>query len=153
MSMSVLLVPLVVALCISSSETLDEVAEKCKVNAAKSTPIQTRFNDAKLLEQTLKEHGLRVEDSGENRLTVVTNGGILNYVRKSEKEPFAISLDKVSNLDCLVNDLEELETEYDRNVQTFTYNRLMHSLPPDMKVIEDVVLDDETILVTLEVTN
>ena len=158
MSMSILLVPLAIALCISASETVGAVTEKCRnhedTNSNDSASlIQTRFNDASLLSQTLVEHGLNVQVLNENELMVSSRGGKLKYIKPNLEGPFFIELHEVIDVDCLVSDLNELENEYDRNVQSFTYHKVLDNLPPEMTVVEDTVLEDDSIKLTIAVRN
>ena len=101
--------------------------------------------------QTLKEHGLDIEICDSNTILVKSTGGILRYVRKNKNESFSIELMNVDKFDCLINDLNELENEYDRNVQSFTYNKVIQNLPSNMCIVENNVLDDESILLTISV--
>lgn len=151
MSMSVLLVPLAVALCVTASETMASITNKISNPTENNASIQTRFNSADILIQTLKEHGLDIEICDSNTILVKSTGGILRYVRKNKNESFSIELMNVDKFDCLINDLNELENEYDRNVQSFTYNKVIQNLPSNMCIVENNVLDDESILLTISV--
>ncbi|MCR4636659.1 MAG: hypothetical protein K5754_10510 [Butyrivibrio sp.] len=153
MSMSVLLVPLAIALCATASETISDIVDKCKNNKGNNTLVQTRINDYDILKKTLEEHGLSVATQDRNHVNVYSQGGNLRYIRENEEATFLIDLDDVKNVNCLVNDLNELENEYDRNVQSFTYNRIIKSLPEDMTIVEDEVLEDDSILLTISVNN
>ena len=52
----------------------------------------------------------------------------------------------------LLDSVDELENEYGRNVQTFTYNKVMTSLyEHGMTVDQEEVLEDDSILLTLNV--
>ena len=152
MSMSVFLVPLAIALCATASETISDIVDKCR-NSNHYEPIQTKFNDHDLLVKTLEEHGLNVAVYGNNKIAVTSGAGRLIYERDNANLPYSIDLKDVSNIDCLANDLSELENEYDRNVQSFTYNKVLKNLPSDMTIIEDEVLEDESILLTISVSD
>ncbi len=150
MSMSVFLVPLAIAICATASEKIGDIIDKCN-SGEKVEPIQTKINDFDLLLMTLQEHGLNPIVYNNNCVDVASASGRLKYFRESVDQSFSIELDRVNNIDCLISDLTELENEYDRNVQSFTYNRIINNLPQDMTIIEDEVLEDESILLTISV--
>ena len=64
--------------------------------------------------------------------------------------PFSLQLRNISNMHELLDSVDELENEYGRNVQTFTYNKVMTGLiEHGMTVDTEEILEDDSILLTL----
>ena len=64
-----------------------------------------------------------------------------------------MTISQVSDVDRLVEDFKELEEEYDLNVQTFTYNRVVENLPENMLIESEQVMEDDSILLTINVND
>lgn len=154
MSMSLFLVPLVVALSVTAAETVDSLTQKCADPSFienNDNQIQTRFNDTALLQKTLCEHGVKVTKFSSLKLVAECAEGVLIYERNTEDEPFVVTISKVSDVNRLVEDFKELEEEYDLNVQTFTYNRVVENLPEHMSIESEQIMEDDSILLTINV--
>ena len=115
-------------------------------------PIETIFNDSSLLEKTLKEHGLSVSVLSDNRLVCQIGEVQLDYFRQTTGEPFLMTVSGLQNIDDFFDELECFEREYKQNVQSYTYNKLMENLnASSMKVTEETLLDDNSIMLTIDV--
>ena len=151
MSVTLTLIPLAVAVGVSlTASSAGLLAQLRHQNPGKLPPLETAFTDANLLSKTLLQHGLQVQVMGENEMVVVSESGILRYVRQDASQPFRLELENVCNLKELLDSVDELENEYGRNVQTFTYNKVMTSLiEHGMTVEQEEILEDDSILLTL----
>lgn len=70
--------------------------------------------------------------------------------RHDAQSPFLLELQNVHDMQQLLDSLDSLENEYKKNVQAFTYDRVMASLEEHGMCAEsESVLDDESILLTL----
>ena len=77
---------------------------------------------------------------------------MLRYFRQDNTQPFMLQISHVSNMRELLDSVDELENEYGRNVQTFTYNKVMTSLHEHgMTVEQEEILEDDSIVLTLNV--
>lgn len=153
MSVTLSLIPLSIAVGMSlGSSAIAAVTASTKGSDCAIEPIGTIFNDSGLLLNTLSEHGLQVEKLSENEFTVSTESGTLRYFRTDETQPFFLEASRIRNMEELLTSLDELENEYGRNVQAFTYNRVMTSLEEHgMSVMSEEILEDDTIMLTLQV--
>ena len=113
--------------------------------------IPTAFADGELLLQTLREHGCRVDAVNENKYVVVTACGNLRYEREEIGAPFYLMLDEVSDVRGLMENIRTLEVEYGRNVQEYTYNHIKENLTDDMKIVSEEVLEDDSLLLTINI--
>ncbi len=151
MSLSAVLLPLAIAVCISAVETASAVKQKYANGITEELSIETRFNDAELLCRTLREHGINVQIIAEDVICAECVEGRLIYKRNSPDEAFRIYLDGISNIDELICNIEELEQEYNMNVQEYTYKNILNNLGANMRLESEAVLDDDSILLTISI--
>jgi hypothetical protein len=156
MSISMVLIPLAIALSVTAKEAMKERTEqKNKEKGQPLTqlaPLQTIFNDLSLLEQTLREHGFAVTVVSENQLTCQAGEAYLDYSRQTFGEPFEVTVSGIQNIDRLLTEIECFEREYKQNVQSYTYNKLVEGLnESNMKITEETVLEDNSILLTIDI--
>jgi hypothetical protein len=141
MSVTLVLIPMAVAIGMSlgSSGIAALLGLKPK-NQKNLDPVETIFNDASLL----------VKEDGENEYRIETQMGVLHYFRASQEAPFSLEVRNVGDMDELLGSLQSLENEYGRNVQAFTYAKVMESLSEHgMAVASEEVLEDDSILLTI----
>lgn len=153
MSISIILIPLAVALSVTAKAAVEtQIENKAKgQTVTQLAPMQTIFNDLTLLEQTLREHGLAVTVVSENKLICKAGEASLEYTRALSGEPFWVTVSGVKNVDNFISEMECFEREYNQNVQSYTYNKLVENLSgSDMKVAEETILDDNSILLTID---
>ena len=150
MSMTITLVPIVIAL--GSTVSTASLAAFVKGRNKNITDLQTGFADGQLLLTTLNEHGLNAVQKGEDHIVVLTDQGELHYERAAEGEPYVLNVRNVQNVKELMRELKVFEEEYGRNVQAYTYSRIMESLTEHGLVLqEEEVTEDDTIVLTLNV--
>ena len=152
MSCIIAMIPLAVAInatLLSASAAV--LAESRSDRAENRLPaLETAFADKELLCKTLTQHGLQVAKKSENEMLVTTEAGTLRYFREGEGMPFYLELSDITNLQQLQESLEELENEYGRNVQTFTYHKVMQGLAEHgMCLDSEEILEDDSIVLTL----
>ncbi|MCL2719574.1 MAG: hypothetical protein FWE14_12425 [Lachnospiraceae bacterium] len=129
---------------------LRELYEKSQNNTL--PPIETIFNDAVLLEKTLKEHGLSVTVLSDSQLTCQIGDVRLDYSRQTMGESFNVTVSGLQDIDNFFNELECFEREYKQNVQSYTYNRFMEKLnESNMRVAEEILMEDNSILLTIDI--
>ena len=135
-----------------SSTTAMQLVMNMKNNAGEESGlIETVFIDGGLLKKTLEEHGACVKVLSDLEYQVEITGGVLRYIRKSESEPFFLALDKIPDPQALIDTLMEIEMEYGRNVQSYTYYHLKENLTDEMTVTSEEVLDDDSIMLTIRI--
>lgn len=151
MSVTLTLIPLAVAVGVSLTAGSAGLLAQLRNKAPQQLPpLETAFTDADLLTKTLTQHGLQVQRMGENELVVRSESGTLRYVRQDASLPFSLELLNICNMKELLDSVDQLENEYGRNVQTFTYNKVMTSLWENgMSVQSEEVLEDDSIVLTL----
>ena len=153
MSVTLTLVPLAIAVGITLTAASSAMLTQQKEKPHAQLPVlETAFTDANLLHKTLTQHGLQVHSIHENELTVRSASGTLRYFRQNNTQPFQLQISNVCNMRELLDSVDELENEYGRNVQTFTYNKVMNSMQEHgMTVDQEEILEDDSILLTLNV--
>ncbi len=113
--------------------------------------FETVFCDGELLVKTLADYGCCVEKIAENDFQVQTQCGVLRYFRNDESQPFQLLLEQVQDADALLEQIRLFETEYGRNVQTYTYNHIKENLTGDMQILSEMVLEDDSLLLTISI--
>ncbi|MGN0580941.1 MAG: hypothetical protein ACI4JE_08700 [Ruminococcus sp.] len=152
MSITISLVSAAVIACSTlTSMAVMQTLENITGNTIRKESFETSFADAELLHKTLVEHGCCVEKISENEMTVSTTNGILRYTRNSPLEAFRLVLDQISNPDVLLEQIRSLETDYGRNVQTYTYQHIKQNLTEDMQIEDEQILEDDSLLLTIDV--
>lgn len=152
MSLTMVLVPMAVAVCVTSAETALTIREKYRTCQEKEAlEIETRFADGTLLIQTLREHGAAVIVHDETLMEADFQAGRIVYYRDSSEEMFRMKIIGGVDMDGLICGLEELESAYLRNVQSYTYAHVMEHLPEGMTAVEEKVLEDDSILITIAI--
>ena len=153
MSMTITLVPLAIAMTMSlTSTSLSTLLALQGKPLGDLEPLETQFADETLLLQTLREHGMNVQTNGNGEYLVQTDCGRLHYLRKEANGPYYLQIENVTNMAGLLESIDSLENEYGRNVQKFTYDRVLHSIRDyGMSVEEQTVMEDESIVLRLRV--
>ena len=154
MSLTLTLVPLAIAINMSlAASAAASIGIFTAGSSCADLPcVETIFMDGDLLAKTMREHGLHVKTVSENEYTIETESGILHYFRASGDVPFMLEVTGVKDLQELLDSLDSLENEYGRNVQKFTYDKVMCSLAEHgMGIESEEVLEDDSILLTLNV--
>ncbi len=153
MSLTAIFVPIALSIIASSVESLAETKKKvatAPMNHGKVT-IKTRFNDSGILRKTLLEHGVSTRKVSSNHIVSLFPTGLITYSRSTEGMPFVMEISNITDVQCIVNELDEIEKEYNGNVQQYTYDRVMNNLPKGMAIENEEVLEDDSILITLSV--
>ena len=150
MSLTMFFVPLSIAVIATATESLNSIIDKFSSNGICET-LATNYTDCNLLVTTLEEHGIEVEKISENCVYAIFKEGKIVYERESEELPFELRLTDISDVEALVCNLQMIESEYRENVQSYSYNRVMNNLPENMSVDSEMVMEDNSIVITLNV--
>ena len=126
MSCVITLVPIVVAMSATMTSSAIGVMTATACEGADELPVvETPFLSAELLLKTLNEHGLHAEQTDADTYAVQTESGRIRYFQTEENTPFLMEVTGVADLGELLDELDLLENEYRRNVQTYTYHKVM----------------------------
>jgi hypothetical protein len=148
MSMTVTLIPIVIAL--GSTVSTASLAAVCTNRSKSISGVATKFADKELLVKTLKDHGMKVAEKGNDHLVVRTDEGEIHYIRNDSSAPYMMSINGIRDMDRLIGDLKEYEEEYGRNVQAFTYHKILQAMEEHgLTLNAQEVLEDDSILLTL----
>lgn len=151
MSLGVVLFPLAVSVLVSAAETAKDIKRKCQSDAKQKELIKSRYNDSTMLQKTLEDHGVQVKVISENHIEATLAEGKITYIRQNDDEPFYIDVSEVGCMDRFLEEIDQIDSEYGSNVQSYTYNRLMQNIPDGMYLESEQVLEDNSILITLTV--
>lgn len=150
MSITITLAPLVIAFVATGG--LAAIEKLKENNNVEDVSLETIFNDSELLAKTLKEHGLDVSVENDNHVICLSGEVQLNYTRESEDTPFVVTISGLEDPNSFVDELECFEKEYQQNVQSFTYEKLMSGIEDrNMTLSDEQILEDNSILLTIEV--
>lgn len=120
-------------------------------NTKNQKSLETIYNDSALLVKTLSDYGCCVDQVTENDLRVQTQCGTLRYFRADSTQPFRLMLEQVEDADALLEQIRVFETEYGRNVQTYTYHHIKENLSEDMQIVSETVLEDDSLVLTISI--
>lgn len=140
---------IMVGVTISSASSMALISGFSKGTTNLDDPIETMFNDHELLVKTLTAHNACVNVVSENEIIVKTSAGNMKYVRENQSQAFGLLLDEISNPDVFFDNLKSFEVDYGRNVQEYTYNHIKENLTDEMSIEDEVVLDDDSLLLTI----
>lgn len=115
-------------------------------------PVETRFSDSALLEQTLTDHGFAVNRNEQGDLVVNTNVGSLRFYYSEQSGSYWVKAYNLVNEEALATELGNINDEYMLNVQKCNYTTLKKQLAESdtMRLAEEEVLEDDTILLTID---
>lgn len=126
-----------------------------KVNGAEEVNseegFETMFVDCKVLIDTLGGFDCHIEQLDENTILVRTTAGNLRYSRQNSSEAFRLYFDSIENVDVLYENIKQLEIDYGRNVQSYTYDHIKKNLSRGMSIQSEEVLEDDTLVLTIDV--
>lgn len=152
MSMSLILVPIAVAIFVTSAEAVDAMQMKKQCSSEEIIEgIKTKYVSCNLLTKTLVEHGISVIKESETMVIAKFPEGTLTYYRENVLEPFKMNVSNIKNAEAVLCNVELIEEEYNANVQTYEYERIMQNLPSNMTIENEEVLEDDSILITLNI--
>ena len=150
MSIVLTLVSVAALLTVTTAETINSLIEKCE-NGNLSEPIPTRFINRDLLLKTITEHGIDASCDDEGVITANCTEGVLVYVPDGEDGAYTVRVNDSFDVDLLASELNDIDVEYDANVQSYTYEHVIENLPDNMSVEDEQVLEDNSILLTIAV--
>lgn len=148
MSMSVLLLPVAVGIIVAANDCMKPDFSKSIEECA---TMDTCFNDSEILLKTLREYGMCPKQISPNEFAVDFLDGSIIYQRSSANSPFTMSIQNIKDKNRLLKELEDIEHVYNGNVQEYTYQRVLNNLPDDMVIDNEEVMDDDSIVITLNV--
>ena len=115
--------------------------------------FETPFTDKELLVKTLEEHGVSEISASETGIFGTVEGYKLNFTRTETDKPYILKItSKTEN--AAEEKLNDLNSEYALNVQEDAYLHIVEKLKENNMQIEDeVVEDDNTIVLTINIDN
>ena len=152
MSATAVLIPIAVAIFATTGGLANQIKEKRYITQSGSIEnIETKYVSADLLVKTLEEHGVSVRQNSENEIVAEFEEGVITYVRDNNTEAFRMNVSDIKSAEDVLCNVEMIEKEYQSNVQTYTYERVLNNLPENMSIDNETVLEDDSILITLTV--
>ncbi len=119
----------------------------------KTYKYPTDFNDEELLMKTLMEYGTSPVKDGNGDIILSIEGNNLRF-NKSGGEPYTVEIKTGGDIKQIFNDLSLIDDDYNRNVQTYTYENLKKNLADkDLNIESEDVLEDNSIVITLNIRN
>ncbi len=152
MSISATLIPLAISLiALSVKPSQARKSPASKVQQDDTVILETKFCDAGLLMKTLQEHGIRVAQPDADHIVTEFDEAVITYSRASEGAPFMMEVRAIGDTECLLSELDAIENEYEGNVQSYVYDRVINNLPKNMSIESEEVMDDDSIVITVNV--
>ena len=150
MSVSVSLVPLALTLIFMRGEKWEKM--EVEEGATELGPIKTIFNDTELLEKTLVDHGIKVDMKSQSRVTASVGNAEMIFSRANELDPFSVMVRGLCDANALLKEIHSIETEYQQNVQSYTYEKMITGLTEkNMTIAREHVTEDNSIVLTINV--
>ena len=141
----------IVAAVTLSNTAIAALAVSHKTQQKTNEGLETIFNDVHILEKTLSGFDCHYKVVSENEISVETTCGNLVYRRSSSDEAFRLYLNEITDLDGLIENIRSFEFDYGRNVQEYTYHHILDNLGEGMTVVNDEILDDDSLCLTINV--
>lgn len=122
----------------------------------RTTPLKTykyptNFNDEELLMKTLMEYNTNPVKDGNGDIILNIAGNNLRF-NKTGDDPYNVEIKTGGNIKQIFNDLTLIDDDYNRNVQTNTYENLKKNLADkDLNIASEEVLDDNSIVITINI--
>ena len=152
MSVCMFLLPLSIALLTTTIEGAGAIVDAVeKSKTGNSSTIETRFNNAELLRKTLMEYGARVSAKSDNSIVADFENATILYERADTSKPYGMRIVNMTEQDSVICTVQEIEVEYNSNVQSYTYNKVKNDISKGMSIESEEVLEDNSILITLNV--
>lgn len=113
--------------------------------------FETPFVDNGLLIKTLNEHGVKINYNNDNEISGSVDNYNLIFKRNSSDQPYKVRI-TCSEQNAASTKLDDLNSEYALNVQEEAYLSIVEKLKENnMSVEEEVVEDDNTIVLTVNI--
>ena len=140
----------------SSNKNDNNICEDVKIISEANfleESLETPFNDKNILIKTLEEHGIQNVIDNYGTIKGELDKYSLLFEKENEQSPYKLKISylKGTNFDNMLNDLH---AEYSLNVQEESYLNLIEKLKENnMQIEEEEVLDDNTIVLTINLEN
>lgn len=117
-----------------------------------STKYPTNFNDGQLLAKALWEFGAHPQQHDNGKISCQIDQAKLIFSQEGDS-PFYVEVKNCPDIAKLYHHLSDLDEDYRRCLQTAVYERVKANAQDRGLIIEsEEVLEDKTILMTLQVT-
>ena len=113
--------------------------------------LETQFVDTQILLKTLQGFDCHFTQVNENQINVQTTCGNLIYQRGAVGEAYKLYLDEINDVEGLVQNIRSFEFDYGRNVPAYTYDHIKKNLTDDMTIVEDELLEDDSLYLTINI--
>ena len=115
--------------------------------------FETPFMDKNILLKTLEEHGfVNIQELGE-KITAEYQNYSVQFEKESNEKPYNLLIE-YSTEDDVNEKVKDLNEEYSMNVQEESYLNIIAKLKENnMQIAEEEVLDDNTIVLTVNLEN
>ena len=133
----------------------DTTCEEVNVITAKhfmEKSFETAFMDKDVLIKTLEEHGVvNINTTDFGRITGQVDSYTLSFEKPSEDKPYFLTVTCLDT-DNAEEKMNDLSSEYALNVQEEAYLSIIDKLKDNnMEIEEEEVLDDNTIVLTVNI--
>ena len=135
-----------------SQDALDDIKIISEANLMEKS-LETPFMDKKILIKTLEEHGVKniIEEYGKIKGEVDTYS--LSFEKKEVDKPYFLTINYLSQNNP-EEKLSDLNSEYALNVQEESYLNIIEKLKENnMEIEEEEILEDNTIVLTINLEN
>lgn len=129
---------------------IENLAQKDEGNFQEES-FPTNFVDEKLLAKTLRDYGINTQVAGNGTIQCnVENNTLIFY--KENSTNYEVKIRGNSQIRGIYEQLNAIDEEYKKNVQSYTYNKVVEKLKQtNMNIESEEVMEDDSLVLTINI--
>jgi hypothetical protein len=111
----------------------------------------TNFVDEEILLDTLRDYGVQTNKNQNGEIQCKVENSILSFYKENSNN-YVVKVKGDSSLKYVYDQLNVIDEEYKRNVQSYTYNKVVEKLQrSNMNIESEEVMEDNSLVLTINV--
>lgn len=111
----------------------------------------TNFVDEKLLLDTLRDYGVNTNRNQNGEIQCNIENSILTFYKENNSN-YVVRVNGSSSLKGIYEQLNIIDEEYKRNVQSYTYNKVVEKLQhSNMHIESEEIMEDNSLVLTINI--
>lgn len=117
-----------------------------------SRTLKTNYTDKEVLIKTLREYGARAIESDDYNVCCDMFGVKLYYSKNFSQSSYNLEISRISDEEQCTKMLEDLDDEYNLNIQDITYRKIIERIKnQNLSLESEEICEDNSILLTINV--